>query len=72
MIRNIITVVVAIVTFVVGIKANQYYNKKSEERIIAALKDELDQLKKGRLMPGSQARINEIEAILKYKYNATT
>lgn len=72
MIRNIITVVVAIVTFVVGIKANQYYNKKSEERIIAALKDELDQLKKGRLIPGSQARINEIETILKYKYNATT
>lgn len=72
MIRNIITVVVAIVTFVVGIKANQYYNKKSEERIIAALKDELDQLKKGRLIPGSQERINEIEAILKYKYNATT
>lgn len=62
--RNVVLTLVGIVAFVGGIIANAYYAKRSEERIIAALKAELESLQTARFTTEGQKRIIEIEAII--------
>lgn len=60
--KNVLVAIVAVVSFIVGILANAYYTKRSEDRIIAALKAELDKLKTARVTPEQQSRILQLES----------
>lgn len=62
---QVIFVIVGLITFIAGVYANKYYSQKSEERIIAALRDAINSIKGGkdisRLSTEQQNRIKQLE-----------
>lgn len=63
-VKNKFVIGFAILGLIAGFLLNKWANKLSEDKIIAAIKAEIESLKQGRLTQASQTKLIELEAQL--------
>lgn len=64
-IKNKWKLLLALVAFAAGVAANIYANRMSEQKIIAAITEQINELKDKRLTEEGQRQLIELEAQLK-------
>lgn len=63
--KNKWKILIGVLAFTAGILANFWANRRSEQKIIAAITAQINELKNKRLTPDEHMRLTELQAQLK-------